>query len=98
MVIDLDATPPVHVPEGIEIRLFDDRTERRRLHEVLEEAFADHWEHRPRAYEEWAKRVYEVEGYDPTLVWVALAEESLGVGVEDLGDRARVLPAGLTEL
>ena len=77
MVIDLDAPPPVDVPAGIELRLFHDPDERRRLHEVLEEAFADHWEHRPREYEEWASRVYDVEGYDPTLVWVALDGEEI---------------------
>ena len=80
MVIDLDATPPVDVPEAIEIRLFDDATERRRLHEVLEEAFADHWESRSRPYDEWAKRIYDVEGYDPSLVWVALEGDEIVAG------------------
>jgi mycothiol synthase len=80
MVIDLETAPAVDVPAGIEIRLLDDATERRRLHEVLEEAFADHWEHRPREYDEWAKRVYEVEGYDPTLFWVALEGDEIVAG------------------
>jgi mycothiol synthase len=47
------------------------------LHETLEEAFEDHWEHRPRSFEEWSRRVLDVEGYDPSLVWVALEGEEL---------------------
>lgn len=77
MVIDLEESPPVVVPAGIEIRLFHDPAERREVHAVIQEAWLDHWENRPRTYEEWAKGAYEVAGYDPTLVWVALDGEEM---------------------
>lgn len=80
MVIDLDAAPPVPESDGIEIRLFRDQAEREQFHAVLEEAFEDHWESRRRPYEEWAKSVFEVEGYDPTLFWVALEGDEIVAG------------------
>jgi mycothiol synthase len=82
MAIDLEEPPAVELPEGIEIRLYEEPAERRDLHRVLEEAFLDHWETRPRPYEEWARKVFEVDGYDPTLVWVALdGDEIAGANV-----------------
>lgn len=72
MVIGLERPPEPRVASGIELRLLRDPEERRALHETLEEAFADHWEHRARSFEEWSKNVFGVEGYDPSLVWVAL--------------------------
>jgi mycothiol synthase len=77
MVIDLERAPDPRLPAGIELRLLRDPDERRGLHETLEEAFEDHWEHRPRSFEEWSRRVLDVEGYDPSLVWVALEGEEL---------------------
>lgn len=72
MVIDLERPPEPQVPPGIEVRLFQEPQERQVVHETIEEAFADHWEHRRRSFEEWSRRAFDVEGYDPTLVWVAL--------------------------
>ncbi len=80
MVIDLERAPEPVVPDGIELRLLRDPEERRALYETLEEAFEDHWEHRPRSFEEWSKNVFDVEGYDPSLVWVALEGEELVAG------------------
>jgi mycothiol synthase len=71
MVIDLEHEHDVVAPEGIELRLMRDPEERHAVYEALEEAFADHWEHHPRPFEEWSKNVFGVEGYDPSLVWVA---------------------------
>ncbi len=75
MVVDLEHEPAPVAPEGIEIRLFHEPGERRAVYEALEEAFEDHWEHRPRSFEEWSKGVFDVEGYDPTLVWIALDDD-----------------------
>lgn len=80
MVIDLEGAPEPRVPAGIELRLLRDPEERRALHETLEEAFEDHWEHRRRSFEEWSKKVFDVEGYDPSLVWVALEGAELVAG------------------
>lgn len=72
MVIDLERPPEPQVPPGIEVRLFQEPQERQVVYETIEEAFADHWEHRRRSFEEWSKRAFDVEGYDPSLVWLAL--------------------------
>ena len=72
MVIDVEHAPEPQVPDGIELRLFREPDERRVVHATIEEAFEDHWEHRRRSFEEWSKRGFDVEGYDPSLVWVAL--------------------------
>lgn len=73
MVADLEQEPQVVVPAGVEIRLAGDPEERQLLHQVIEDAFGDHWESQRRPYEEWAKRVFDVSGFDPTLLWVATA-------------------------
>jgi mycothiol synthase len=72
MVIDLERAPEPRVPPGIELRLFREPEERRAVYEAIEEAFEDHWEHRRRSFEEWSKRAFDVEGYDPSLIWLAL--------------------------
>lgn len=77
MVIDLERAPQAVVPAGIEIRIFDEPEERRAVHAVIQEAWLDHWQNRPRPYEEWAARAYEVAGFDPTLVWVALEGDEI---------------------
>lgn len=72
MVIDLERAPEPRVPDGIEVRLYREPEERRVVYETIEEAFEDHWEHRRRTFQEWSKRAFDVEGFDPSLVWVAL--------------------------
>lgn len=72
MVIDLERAPEPRVPPGIELRIFREPEERRTVFETNQEAFADHWEHRPRSFEEWSKGAFDVQGYDASLVWVAL--------------------------
>ena len=53
MAIDLDDEPSApEWPEGFTWALEPDRAEE--LFEALEEAFADHWGHEPRTFEEWA--------------------------------------------
>ena len=72
MMIELERAPEPKAPDGIEIRLFREPGERRAVHATIEDAFEDHWEHRRRSFEEWSKRGFDVDGYDPSLVWVAL--------------------------
>ncbi|HWN21310.1 MAG TPA: GNAT family N-acetyltransferase [Gaiellaceae bacterium] len=71
MVIDLDRAPEPRELQGVEVRLYREPEERQAVHETIEEAFADHWQHRRRSFEEWSGNVFRVEGYDPSLVWVA---------------------------
>ena len=71
MVAELDAVPAAVVPAGVVIRNYRDPHERHAVYEALETAFADHWEHHPRAYGEWATRHFGRDGFDPSLLWVA---------------------------
>jgi mycothiol synthase len=71
MVIDLDEPPEPRVPAGVEIRPYRP-AEARALHAAMEEAFADHWEHTERTFEEYAKRTFHRPGHDPGLYWAAL--------------------------
>jgi mycothiol synthase len=90
MVRELDAPPKVRAPAGIEIRLYREPVERRAVHTVIQEAFATEPRSRRRTFEEWAPRVFERLGFDPTLVWVARdGHELVGANVcswKDGGD------------
>ena len=77
MVIDLERPPEPSELQGIEVRLYREPEERQAVHETIEEAFADHWQHRRRSFEEWSGNVFSVEGYDPSLVWVALEGDEI---------------------
>ena len=70
MAIDLESAPEVADVAGIEIRPYDHAGDARAFHEAQQESFASHWEHRPRPWEEWAKR-FDRETFDPTLWWGA---------------------------
>jgi mycothiol synthase len=71
MVVDLEAPPEPRIPEGVEIRPYRPE-EARAVHAALEEAFAGHWQHMERTFEEYAKRTFHRAGHDPGLYWVAL--------------------------
>jgi ribosomal protein S18 acetylase RimI-like enzyme len=56
MAIHLDEEPPEPVvPDGLRLEPFD-RADERAVHEAIQEAFVDHWEHVPSDYEAWARR------------------------------------------
>ena len=80
MVIDLDDEPEVLAIAGIEIRPYSHPEEAQAYYEVQQEAFASHWEFRPSTREEWDKRRYGKETFDPTLWWAAVDGERI-VGV-----------------
>jgi mycothiol synthase len=82
MSIVLDSPPTAPALPGIELRPYREPDERRALHAVLQDAFATGPYHRRAGYEEWAARVLEREGFDPSLVWVAVeGEEVVGANV-----------------
>ena len=64
-------------PEGIELRPLDLERDGRRVHAVVEEAFADEWGHTERPYEEWRVRVFDAPGFDPARVPVAWAGDEI---------------------
>jgi ribosomal protein S18 acetylase RimI-like enzyme len=71
---------------GLEIRPYREPAERRAVHAVLEDAFAfGRDDFRRREFDEWAPRVFEREGFDPTLVWVAVETEGEIVGASVCG-------------
>ena len=80
MVIELDAEPQVPAIAGIEIRPYGHPDEAQAVYEAHQLAFASHWEFRPWAREEWDKRRYGKETFDPTLWWAAVDGERI-VGV-----------------
>lgn len=76
MVAELEQAPAVRAPAGIELRPLRP-AEEREVHELLEDAFSSHWEHRRRSFEEYAKRTFDREDHDPSLCVVAHAETGL---------------------
>ncbi|NUT56662.1 MAG: GNAT family N-acetyltransferase [Thermoleophilia bacterium] len=77
MVIELEEEPEVAPVAGIEIRPYRHPDEAQAFYEVQQEAFASHWEFRPSAREEWDKRRYDKETFDPTLWWAAVDGETI---------------------
>jgi mycothiol synthase len=76
MVLDLDRPPEVKAPAGIEIRTMRPGEERD-VHATIEDAFADHWGHTARSFEEFSKRTFGRQGHDPSLYWVAFEGDEL---------------------
>lgn len=76
MAIELENEPEVTPPSGVVLRPLRGGEERA-VHELLEGAFAEHWEHRRRPYEEFAERTFDRRDYDPTLCAVAEVDGAL---------------------
>jgi mycothiol synthase len=64
---------PPQWPEGIAPRR-PEPADRPLFHRVQEEAFADHWGHEPRGYEEWAHLYGTMRPFDPDLWLLADAD------------------------
>ena len=64
------------LPDGLRIRLVDadSEDERRLMHRLVEEAFADHWDHTPLPFEEWDAFLAASAGKDVSQWWVAEVE------------------------
>lgn len=86
MAIDLDgALPPPAWPGGVTVRPARD-DDRPTFHRVQDDAFADHWGHHPRSYEEWSHLYGEVRAFDPELWLLAEADdEPAGVAICERG-------------
>lgn len=61
---DADAGP---APTGIAITSLRSQDDLREVHVVLDEAFADHWDHQPEQFEHWAQDRTQGPDYDPML-------------------------------
>lgn len=55
---------------GVVIRSWTE-PDARTTYEIIESAFADHWNHHPRSYDEWWDQQSNRPGYDPRLWWLA---------------------------
>jgi mycothiol synthase len=106
MTVDLEDPPPAPVwPEGF--RFDVDPDAERTIHETLEEAFAEHWGHEPRTFDDWAARHGPLSERLCYLVWspdddVAAAqicdEDRFGTAwIAVLGVRSRWRRHGLGE-
>lgn len=82
MIMELDSIPQPVVPDGVVIRNYVEPDERRAVHATFEAAFADHWESRPRPFDEWSKRVFDRNGFDSELLWVAEADGELAGAID----------------
>jgi len=83
---------PVAAPPGIEIAAIEPAVDLPVVHAVIEEAFADHWDHRPEPFERWATENTGMPSYDPTL-WLLATEGGRPAGAltgSVLGDRGWV--------
>jgi mycothiol synthase len=73
MLIELDGPPePPEWPDGLELAPFDP-TEARAFHAALDDAFADHWDHRPESFEDWSERWLEAPDSDVSL-WCSVKD------------------------
>jgi mycothiol synthase len=72
MRIEMDAPPPAPVwPEGVTVRACVRGQDERPIFDTIEEAFADHWGHVPRKYDDWYEVNVASESYDPALWFLA---------------------------
>jgi mycothiol synthase len=89
MVIELESAPDPEPPPGVTLRALRPGEEPA-VHELLEESFAEHWEHQRRSFDEYAKRTFARDDYDPSLCAVAEADGELaGASLnwwKDVGD------------
>lgn len=69
-------------PAGVTLRPCTDEADRRRAHALVEETFAEHFDHQPRTYEQWLDDI-DAARLDWSLVWIA--------AVEGTGDAAVLL-------
>lgn len=74
------AADPVPVPPtGLTLRDCVDEADRRRVHELVEETFAEHYDHLPRSYRQWLDDLGA--GMDWSLVWIVSQKGSGDVAV-----------------
>lgn len=81
MRIELDAPPPApEWPDGLRVMAFDPEHAAREFHAAHQEAFADHWDHTPRAFGSWSKLHLGSERFDPALWCVVRAVDEIAAG------------------
>ncbi|HVW89137.1 MAG TPA: GNAT family N-acetyltransferase [Gaiellaceae bacterium] len=80
MRIELDAAPPLPSwPEGVRVAPFKE-ADGERFHAAYEDAFADHWGHTRRPFEEWRADHMSGDDYAPELWTVVRADGEIVAG------------------
>jgi mycothiol synthase len=74
-------------PEGLVAGAFDADRDAGAFHAAQQEAFADHWEFRPRTFDEWRAFHLVKEKFDPALWGVVRAGDELIAGAICVADR-----------
>jgi mycothiol synthase len=79
MEIELGAEPPAvpALPAGVAIRTAVAAQDEPAIHAAEAEAFADHFGYIPRSYEEWLRFATKIFPYDPSLWFLALADDQV---------------------
>jgi GNAT superfamily N-acetyltransferase len=73
-------------PEGLRADAFDADRDARAFHAAHQEAFADHWEHTPRSFEEWRKWHVDGEKFEPGLWCVVRDGDEIAAGSINVAD------------
>lgn len=74
MQVELDGRlPAADWPDGLTVRAYREG-EGERVHAAVEDAFADHWEHRPRSFEHWRGFALDRDDFDPSL-WLLVEDD-----------------------
>jgi mycothiol synthase len=72
MTIDLSGEAPVaEAPSGLQIRPFRLGVDEHALHEVMNDAFRDHFRQSSEPFEAWRTRLLGHPSFDPALWWLA---------------------------
>jgi mycothiol synthase len=89
MTIELgDELPPEpRLPADFRIESFSSKLARA-FHGALEEAFAEHWEYQPEAFEEWWERQVARPDHDPSLWFVVLTGEDVAAATRNDPERS----------
>jgi mycothiol synthase len=88
---------PGPAPAGIVIAPIDPATDLPVVHAVIDEAFADHWDHQPEPFDQWVEEHTGTPSYDPAL-WLLATEGGRPTGAltgSVLGDRGWVGDLGV---
>jgi ribosomal protein S18 acetylase RimI-like enzyme len=76
MEIELHEAPAApEWPQGVELRPFVTKRDEHAVFELIDTAFQDHWGYMPQRFEEWRHWAIERADFDPSLYFVAYADE-----------------------
>jgi len=81
MTIDLTGgAPAAEAPAGLELRTFRLEADQRTMHDLMTEAFKDHFRRSNESFEAWQTRLLGHPSFDPDLWWIAWDDEGEAVG------------------